>query len=103
MITFPAAVPGIALATSAPRDSAMVKTVADFATAAQGHIFSRPCHHEVSSMWADADRRTCSRISPTGASRLVAPWRSSRQIMPVEIDRPSKSEASCRMGRLPSR
>ena len=47
-------------------------------------------------MWAEAARRTCSRSSPTGASSSAAPWRSSRQIMPVEIDRPSRSE-----GQLP--
>jgi hypothetical protein len=40
MTTFLAAVPSIALATSAPRDLAIVKAVADFATAAQSHILS---------------------------------------------------------------
>ena len=78
----------------------MVKTVADFVTAAQSHILSRPCHHEVSSMWAEAAVRTCSRSPSTGASNSAAACRSSRQIIPVEIDRPSRSEASCRIGPL---
>ena len=58
MTTFRAAVPSIPLATSAPREVAMVKTVTSWVTATQSHALSRPCFHEVSSMWAEAASRT---------------------------------------------
>ena len=45
---------GCSLATSAPREVAIVKTVTALVTAPQSHALSRPCHHEVSSMWATA-------------------------------------------------
>src|SRR3954469_13399126 len=65
MTTFRASVPSRPLAMSAPRDLAMVKTVADFVMAAQSHILSRPCRHEVSSMCAEAGVRTCPRSPST--------------------------------------
>ena len=34
------------------------ETVTSFVTAPQSHALSRPCHHEVSSMWAEAASRT---------------------------------------------
>src|SRR5271165_2157569 len=71
MTTLAAAVPRIARATSAPRVGAMVKTVAIAVTATHRQTLARPCHHEVSSMWADAAARTCSRSSSTGSLQLA--------------------------------
>src|SRR4029078_9252898 len=82
MTTFPVSVPRMPLATSAPRDGAIVKTVTRRVTAAQSHILSRPCHHEVSSMWATAASRTYSRSSSTGASH------SARALPPQPADHP---------------
>src|SRR5512142_3571170 len=64
---------------------------------------SRPCFHEVSSMWAVAAPRTSSRSPSTGASNSLAPCRSDRQIMPAEMDSPSRSKANRWIGRLPRR
>ena len=58
MTTLLAAVPSMPLATSAPREVAMVKTVTSLVTAPQSHALSCPCHHEVSSMWAELASRT---------------------------------------------
>src|SRR3954464_15133763 len=72
MTPLAAAAPRIPRATSAPRDGAMVKTVAIAVTAVQSQTLARPCHHEVSSMWAESAARTCSRSSSTGASSSAA-------------------------------
>jgi hypothetical protein len=58
MTTFRAAVPSNPLATSAPREGAMVTTVTSWVTATQSHAWSRPCFHEVASLWAEAALRT---------------------------------------------
>src|SRR3954470_16699961 len=71
MTTFLASVPRIFLATSAPRDGAITKTVTSFVTAAQSHILSRPCHHDVSSMWATAALRTYWRSSSARSPNFV--------------------------------
>ena len=59
MISFRRSDPRMLLATSAPREVAIVKTVTSRVTAAQSHALSRPCRHEVSSLWAEATSRTC--------------------------------------------
>src|SRR5512142_2768384 len=101
MTTLRAAVPRIPLATSAPREVAIVKTVTILVTAAQSHALSRPCFQDVSSIWAEAAWRTCSRSPSTGGSNSAALCRSSLAIMPSAIDRPNRSEAHCWIGRLP--
>lgn len=72
MTTLLAAVPSICLATSAPRDVAIVNTVTRCVTAVQSQALTRPCLHEVSSMWAEAASRTCRRSSSSGVSNSAA-------------------------------
>ena len=103
MTTLRRSVPSRSLATSAPREVAIAKTVTSRVTATQSHPLSRPCFHEVSSMWAESARLTYSRSSSTEASSSAAACRSSREIIPMEIDSPSRSEANWRIGRLPRR
>ena len=93
MTTWPGSVPSNALATSAPRDRAMVKTVAE----------RRHGHPEPGLAPALAPRRS-RRCRPTGASRTASASSSTGasearrrtaapawQIIPVEIDRPNRS------------
>ena len=69
----------------------MVKTVTSRVTATQSHALSRPCHHEVSSMWADGGvpdvLAGVPRPGPPTRRRPAAP---AGQIIPMEIDRPEQ-------------
>src|SRR6516165_4249834 len=103
MTTFSRSVPRIDRATSAPRLSAIVKTVRSSVCPTQSHAFSLASAHDVSSMCADGAATIAAAISATTGSSTSAARRSSLEIIPKEISNPNRSAVNCWIGRLASR
>lgn len=95
--------PSNSAATAPARDLAMRKTVPSEVTTTHNQALRPPSRQPVSSMFAASAAFTDSASSATGPSSTSAVIRSSLEIMPTEIDRPSRSEPSCATCRLLSR
>ena len=90
------------LATFPHRVAAIWKIVTSGVTTTQSQVRRRASRQEVSSTFAGCVR-TYPSNSAIGLSRATEVDCSNLATIPVEMDRPKRSWASCRIGRLPSR